>query len=131
MPVSQGRSAVNLLLCPQQVLLDKFRVGDGLTVLVQLVSAIVEAFQYKQLVLAAVLVPAWDTAEAERCSMQSSTSPEKERRGEPWYEIVSGLNAAGASHPMPDIIQSGNQDHVGLTSSWALTYRLRLHLDGA
>ena len=63
------------LLCPQQVLLDKLRISDGFTVIVQLVSAIVEAIQDKQLVLAAILVPARDTAEALSCSMQSSTSP--------------------------------------------------------
>ena len=66
---------MNSLLCPQQVLLDKFRVCDGLTILVQLVSAIMEAVQDEQLVLAAILVPARDTTGAESCSMQTILAP--------------------------------------------------------
>ena len=78
---------MKLLLCPQQVLLDKFRVGDGLTIFVQLVGAIVEAVQDKQLVLAAILVPAWDTAEAESCSMQFSINPRERTAARPGVRL--------------------------------------------
>ena len=75
-PDSQAlNNPLSSLLCPQQVLLDKCRVGDGLAIFVELVSAIMEAVQDKQLVLAAILVPAQDTAEAECCNMRRSISP--------------------------------------------------------